>query len=515
MAEISRLSRLLNGVQRGVDLTANTLVVQDLKVGGLAGAGTLLTKTILDRLLTLQDGSGINSTTFHNHDDRYYTETELNSTGGAGFIGILDTGTYYAGSTVEAALQEVGADAANLRTLSGTADGAVNLGTFTGTTIADNVTIKTALQSLETYGENTRSLVENFEWQESVIDKDLTAPPGSPVTGDRYLIGLDTGASVATGAWAGQDGKIAEWNGSAWIFTTPTVGMFVAADDESTLLYQFGGTTWTAKYFEATTASTGLTKVGFDIRLDSSAAGAGLGFSAGVLSVNVDDSTLEINSDTLRIKDLGVTTAKIAADAVTDAKIRLTNNNYLRARNAANNADVNILKVNASDVIEFASFPQKSGTPSANDDLVNKSYVDGLVGSASTMTKTVVVGESFAADTTFAVRYAKSGETAGRVYKADRDATSADNFHVVGFINGGAGLSAGNNATLYMLGEITLDSGDTAFNAGDIGLPVFLTASGAFSITAPSTASHAVCQLGVVKTTTVIDIRSTQVIGIN
>lgn len=38
----------------------------------------------------------------------------------------------------------------DLITLSGVADGAVNLGTFTGTTISDNVTIKAALQALET-----------------------------------------------------------------------------------------------------------------------------------------------------------------------------------------------------------------------------------------------------------------------------------------------------------------------------------------------------------------------------
>lgn len=54
------------------------------------------------------------------------------------------------------------------------------------------------------------------------------------------------------------------------------------------------------------TASTGLVKVGNDIQIDPSAAGAGLDFSAGVLSVNVDSSTIEINSDTLRVKADGI-----------------------------------------------------------------------------------------------------------------------------------------------------------------------------------------------------------------
>ena len=58
--------------------------------------------------------------------------------------------------TQDAALNELGArvsvgnDVANLVTLTGVAVDSVNLGTFTGSTIADNVVIKAALQSLET-----------------------------------------------------------------------------------------------------------------------------------------------------------------------------------------------------------------------------------------------------------------------------------------------------------------------------------------------------------------------------
>lgn len=45
-------------------------------------------------------------------------------------------------------------------------------------------------------------------------------------------------------------------------------------------------------------------------------------------------------------------------DSVTGAKVKLANNENLRARNFANNADVNILKVNASNEIELASTPK-------------------------------------------------------------------------------------------------------------------------------------------------------------
>ena len=41
--------------------------------------------------------------------------------------------------------------------------------------------------------------------------------------------------------------------------------------------------------------------------------------------------------------------------AVNADKIKLQNNTYLKARNQADSADVDIVKVNASDVLEFAS----------------------------------------------------------------------------------------------------------------------------------------------------------------
>lgn len=50
--------------------------------------------------------------------------------------------------------------------------------------------------------------------------------------------------------------------------------------------------------------------------LASSVAGAGLAEASDVLSVNVDGSTIEISSDALRVKDDGITAAKIAAGAV-------------------------------------------------------------------------------------------------------------------------------------------------------------------------------------------------------
>lgn len=537
MAQISRLSRLFNGISRGVDLTANTLVVQDIQIGGLSG--TTLTKTILDRFVSLQDGTTLTAGTYHLHHatDALYDrldaskkdiqgtsddieaalddldDAKISKTGAIAFTGDQAMGTHKltglsAGSASGHSVryeQAVLVSGANAFAADQSMGGNKVTSMANGTSSGDAVN-KSQLDAVQ-------SMISGFQWEDSVITRTLTTPPGSPSSGDRYLIGLDTSASAATGAWAGKDGQIAEWNGSAWVFTVPTLGTYISADDENDGLYLFGGTVWVKKFFEATTASTGLTKSGFDIQLDTSAAGSGLTFTAGVLSVNVDNSTVELNSSTIRVKDAGITTAKIAANAVDDTLIRLRSAQFLRARNAANSADVNLLRLNSSDVIEFASLPQSSGTPTNANDLVNKSYADSL--SSGVVSTSVIAGASFSANTTYAVRWAVSGETAGRVYAADDDATSADNFHVVGLLKVGTALSAGDSATLTMLGVLSQASGDTAFGSTDIGKPVYLNSSGAWSVTPSGTAGHANVIVGYVKTTTVMDVKSLQIQGVN
>lgn len=83
------------------------------------------------------------------------------------------------------------------------------------------------------------SKIDGVEWQDSVFDRDLATPPGSPTTGDRYLI-----AASPTGAWVGHATHITEWNGASWTFTVPTLGMIVPVDDESGLLLRWNGSAW-------------------------------------------------------------------------------------------------------------------------------------------------------------------------------------------------------------------------------------------------------------------------------
>lgn len=74
--------------------------------------------------------------------------------------------------------------------------------------------------------------------QASAADKDLTAPPGSPTTGDAYIV-----ASGASGLWAGHEGELAVWHDTAWFFYAPAAGWLVYVEDESTL-YVYDGASW-------------------------------------------------------------------------------------------------------------------------------------------------------------------------------------------------------------------------------------------------------------------------------
>ena len=64
----------------------------------------------------------------------------------------------------------------------------------------------------------------------------------------------------------------------------------------------------------------GITANADDIALSSSVAGDGLSFSSGVLAVGVDDASIELNSDAVRVKASGVTNAMLAG-SIANAKL--------------------------------------------------------------------------------------------------------------------------------------------------------------------------------------------------
>ena len=79
------------------------------------------------------------------------------------------------------------------------------------------------------------------DWLQSVATQQ-DAPPSTPSTGDRYLVGTSP-----SGAWSSNANNVAQWSGSAWAFTAPDSGMHVYIEGGSsnagnTMI--FNGSAW-------------------------------------------------------------------------------------------------------------------------------------------------------------------------------------------------------------------------------------------------------------------------------
>ena len=113
-----------------------------------------------------------------------------NSTGKTAFQS-LETAVEGKANTVDIA------DLVPVRTLTGTASGDTTLGTFTGSIISDNTVIKTALQELETESENVSSTVTTVQGDLSTNDTETAAirTTTGTVTGDLNM-GTFTGTTI-------------------------------------------------------------------------------------------------------------------------------------------------------------------------------------------------------------------------------------------------------------------------------------------------------------------------------
>ena len=89
---------------------------------------------------------------------------------------------------------------------------------------------------------------------------------------------------------------------------------------------------------------------------------------------------------------VAITTAALAADSVTGVKILLANDQYLRGRNAANSADINIIKVNSSNTLTL-------GTTLANPTFTTPTLG---VASATTINKVAITAPATSATLTIA-----------------------------------------------------------------------------------------------------------------
>lgn len=89
--------------------------------------------------------------------------------------------------------------------------------------------------------------------QSTVIDKDLTAPPGGEADGDLYIVG-----GSATGDWSGHDNDIAYFKSTAYVYFTPAEGWETYVQDENKR-YRFDGAAWAEVATGGATTFVGLT----------------------------------------------------------------------------------------------------------------------------------------------------------------------------------------------------------------------------------------------------------------
>lgn len=599
MADISKLSRLFNGVQRNVDISSNTLVTQSIKVGGSV-SNTELTKTILDNLVTLQGGGDAGA--LHTHDGRYFTETELGSaTASSGSDLIGDDNTYSnftpsaatvkgalagidsalatagskefldsefrvtgsADATKKVAIEVDGLTTATTRTITMpdanvnltdvnnavlvggsrafTADQSMggfkltNVATPVSSTDAANKAYVDAVKQGLDIKDSVRALSTSNVALTGTAQPTLTIDGVSLANSDRVLLvgqttGSENGIYVVGGIGSNYTlTRATDADSSAEV----TTGMFTFVS-EGTANADSGWVLTTNDPITLDTTALSFTQFSGAGQIT---AGAGLTKTGNTIDVAAADSSITVNADSIQVKldpagaitlDGGSAGIQVNLEA-TDPSLQISSNELGVKFDAAGALSKGASGVKANvdgSTIEIATNAlqlKDAGVTAAKlaSGVADQTTITGGAGSALAVqyaprgVKSAVAGEAMAADTSFLVRYAVNGETAGRVYKADKDASVSDKFYAFGVALKASAVSAGDSVNVTFEGTHILGASDTAFNAADIGKPVYLTAAGAFSVTAPSAVDEAVYRIGVVENTDRIWVGDKQLNGIN
>lgn len=580
MADISRLSRLLDGVQRQVNLANNSLVMQSLKLTNNGGSTTV--ELTVDRLVTLI--SNVDASSLHNHSSLYYEQLTLGSSSGSSLIGtpsiragtnVQDalSGLDSALTTVENDLSNTDSNVANndaaiqdLQTLSGEAPNATAHADFSGSTIPSAATTRSALQALETAVEDApatadvvlRDGSQAFTANQSMGSNrltDLAAPVNdndaarkididnaaagidskeavrAATTADITLSGIQTidGVSLQAGdrvlvknqTNATENGiyvvDAASWSRSSDFDGSPTSEVRGGA-----LTYVTEGTVSANTSYRL--SGTGELAVGTDSlnwvvysRAEALSAGDGLNKTGLVLSVDASNlagaGLEEDGSNNLRI-----------ATSVAGTGIQLS----------AGVLSIDFTEFDTDDLVEgsanFFYTEARFDNSFSNKSAVDLSYNGGTSGLAATNVQAAIdevearvdtlesqpssaVAEELTAGETLtsgvrALRFAKGVETTGRVYLADSDASSQDDFWAIG-VAAATGETAGQTLQVTKFGTLSAPSHGLA-----VGQPFYLDNNGAVTSTAPSAADQAVVKLGMVKDGSTLEI-NIQVMGVN
>jgi hypothetical protein len=209
----------------------------------------------------------------------------------------------------------------------------------------------------------TARITTNIDWQNSVLDKDLTAPPAIAHHGDRYLL-----FSLPTGAWTGHRSSIATLNGTEWVFTEPNEGTAVFVEDENIAYLFYENLLWLPFLaMPDVTAGNGLIANG---------AALSVGQGAGVV---VDLNNVSVNFDTNAPSNIAAT----AAQPINSNKVSQSNHVHalLLEPDGGLRFNSNRLLVDGrikGQTIQFLE-TVSGKDPIASTHLTTKNYVDSLI----------------------------------------------------------------------------------------------------------------------------------------
>lgn len=464
MADISILSRLVNGYQRNVDVSQNALVVGSIKIG--SSTPVEITKAIATKLIAINAAADADGT----YDTRYNTKSQLASTStgqGASLVGIEDAGAYYTGDTVEEALAELGA--------------AMGTGDASGISYDPTASGLTAT--------NVQDAIDEVE--DRVDATEIVANAAIPATEKGAALGvatLDAGGKVPVSQLPN---SIMEYKGT-----------YNASTNSPTLIDGTGNTGDVYRVTVAGSQDFGSGSISFavgDYVIYNGATWEKADATDAVTSVNGLQGVVVLTTD-----DVGEgTTNKYFTDEraqdaiggilIDTTTIDLTYNdgtNELSADVRDNSIGNNHLTTGVADQITITG-----GNGSAL-----------AVQNAPKVQTSELAGESLAATTIFAMRFgraADAGFVAGRMYKADRDSSSVDNFDVQGLCRPASGVSAGDPFDLVSEGDLSAPS-----HGFTVGEPLWLNTAGSLTQTAPNgTLNEAVVKVGTVKDANTIRVK--------
>ena len=285
-----------------------------------------------------------------------------------------------------------------------------------------------------------------------------------------------------------QIGDLVIYNGTKWVLVTPAAGTQSVNGAQGAVVLTMAS----ANGFAGTYSGTALT---VSTTLTTPVVAANGTALVAATTTGSGSTVVLATSPTLITPALGTPSAIVLTNATGTAA-------GLTAGTVTTNANLTgvVTSVGNATTLTTSAFDQTTigggaGTPA-------------YVISAPVNSSMMIAGQTFAANTSYAVRMSMSGDAgfvAGQVVSADDNANTTDNFWVIGIAFSAAGVSQGSPIAVVSLGTYTFGSGDTGFTGTAVaGKPVYLASSGGFTMTPPSTSGYANFKIGNMETTTKI-----------